>query len=234
MRGLFIIFVVGLVGSNYPMKGEVTTPAPSFFSHEIKIVTMNQEEIWKDVKGYEGYYQVSNLGRVKSLERTIRHWRSENVVRKERILRQNIGKRHKYALVILSKENIKTPAKVHRLVAEAFISNPENKPTVNHINSIRHDNRVENLEWATVQENIIHGIEYGNINPPTPWKGKFGADNPKSKPILQMDDCGNIIEEHIGIAEASRKTGAPAASISNCCRGVKLKHAGGYVWKYKL
>ncbi|MEI7509322.1 MAG: NUMOD4 domain-containing protein [Flavobacterium sp.] len=110
------------------------------------------EEIWKDVKGFEGLYQVSNIGNVKRLI-------SERVFA-ERLIGRNID-RYGYVKRVLSKHNKLTNFTEHRLVAIAFIDNLENKATINHINGIKTDNRVENLEWNTNKENQQHAIRIG-------------------------------------------------------------------------
>lgn len=117
-----------------------------------------QEKIWKDVVGYEGYYQVNDCGLIKSLERIVNYKENHSGLRKERILKTNITKAgYVHATICIDKMN-KT-VKAHRLVAIAFIPNPENKPFVNHINGIKHDNRVNNLEWCTAKENTIHAFK---------------------------------------------------------------------------
>ena len=136
-----------------------------------------------------------------------------------------------YTMVTLFKKNVRHQKLVHRLVAEAFIPNPEHKPQVNHINGKKDDNRVENLEWSTRSENMQHSFDVlGHKGFPT-WKGKFGKEHPNSK-IIQQIDKGKIIGEFYGCAEASRHTGANEGHINDCCRGVR-KHCGGYEWKYK-
>lgn len=118
------------------------------------------EEIWKDIAGYEGYYQISNLGRVKSLERiAITKIGSKQPVN-ERILVAGYDTAGYYRVALCKNAKSRT-RKVHRLVAQAFIPNPENKKTVNHKNGIKDDNRVENLEWATYKENNDHAIDTG-------------------------------------------------------------------------
>ena len=113
------------------------------------------EEEWRDIKGYEGLYQVSNLGRVRSLDRYVQTKKGNKSFHKGKIL---IGTDtgHGYMKVSLLYNGRRKSVFVHRLVAEAFIPNPKNKPEVNHINCIKNDNRVVNLEWVTSSENKIH------------------------------------------------------------------------------
>ena len=114
------------------------------------------DELWVDVVGYEGGYQVSNLGRVKSLPRAVPNGRHGTINRKGKILKgRDCGKG--YLKVRLSGKQ----KPIHRLVAEAFIPNPENKPHVNHINLNKQDNCVENLEWCTHSENMSHARQLG-------------------------------------------------------------------------
>lgn len=125
------------------------------------------EEIWKDIEGYEGYYQISNLGNVKSLERTIKNsgTYSGYYKVKERILKIEENKhRYGYYEISLKKNGKEKRFKVHRLVAHAFINNPDNKPEVNHIDGNKSNNCVSNLEWATSKENKEHAWNTGLIN----------------------------------------------------------------------
>lgn len=120
---------------------------------------------------------------------------------------------------------------VHRLVAETFILNPENKPQVNHKNGIKSDNRVENLEWTSVSENIKHAYRVLGKKPNCPNTGRFGKDSTRAIIVQQIKD-GNVVAEYYGAREASRKTGIHRNSIYQCCQGVN-KSGGGYQWQYK-
>lgn len=129
------------------------------------------EEIWKDIEGYEGYYQISNLGNVKSLARTI--IRKDGITRfyKERIMDKRISTDGYYIAKLTVKRKSKCIG-IHKLVAKAFISNPDNLPEVNHKDFDRKNNRVDNLEWCTHQDNIKYSWERGQ------YKGKCGEENP--------------------------------------------------------
>jgi hypothetical protein len=117
------------------------------------------EEIWKDIDGYIGLYQVSNLGRIKSLARIVNHSRSNGTyIRTEKILKAG-DNNNGYPSVSLHKDGKRKLYLVHRLVAIAFIANPENKCDVNHINGIKSDNNLSNLEWNTRRENIQHAYD---------------------------------------------------------------------------
>jgi hypothetical protein len=119
-------------------------------------------EIFKDIKGYEGMYQISNLGNVKSLSRP-RSETQKNMITKDRILKSSISNRG-YKRVILVKDKIKKSLLVHRLIAIAFIPNPENKKDINHKDSDRLNNNIDNLEWCTPKENTAHMIDNGRMN----------------------------------------------------------------------
>jgi hypothetical protein len=128
------------------------------------------QEIWKDVKGFEGYYQVSNLGRVKSLDRVEYYQRkdSDKITRRSRKGKPLVSKidRYGYEVVHLRKDGeVNIYPTVHRLVAEAFIDNPDNKPTVNHKDCDKKNNVVSNLEWNTISENTKHASDNGLLKP---------------------------------------------------------------------
>ena len=177
------------------------------------------KEIWKDIVGYEGLYQVSNLGKVRSLDRTYtQKARSGSVLAhtyKGCVLKpNNVGG---YLQVNLQKHKKRNDQKIHRLVAQAFIPNLENKREVNHIDGDKTNNNADNLEWVTTSENQLHShyVLKQNI-----------------KPVLQYDLNGTFIREWEAIKIASKELNIFASNISDCCRG-KRKTAGRYIWKYK-
>lgn len=168
------------------------------FSKDVK-------EIWKPI--LENKYMVSNLGRIRSLYKIL----EDNVHIK--IIKPKL-KRNGYYQVQLGGGNYFT---VHRLVAMAFIPNPENKTTVNHKNGIKTDNRVENLEWNTMLENNIHAYVSGLK---------------KTVPVLQFNLRGKFIKEWQSAISIEKKLGIFASNICVACQG-KQKTAGGFIWKYK-
>lgn len=137
------------------------------FSFKIRYNESMEREIWKSIKGHEGIYSVSSFGRVRSEFRVICRCNGYRQTIREKILRFSLTKCG-YASIPLSGKNFR----VHRLVAEAFIPNPDNKETVNHIDGVKLNNRLENLEWATRSEQSIHAIEMGLHKPPPSKKGE--------------------------------------------------------------
>ena len=178
-------------------------------------------EIWKDVPGYVGLYQISNYGRVKSVFRN-EICGNMNRKRNEKILKPSLRKR--YYFVSLSKNGIKYNAVIHRLVAAAFIPNPDNKPCIDHIDGDRTNNHADNLRWVTAKENS------NNYNAPNTYKGK--KINKGGKAVLQYDLEGNFIKEWVTTMEIQRQLNYHRSNISNCCNGL-VKTAYNYIWRYK-
>ena len=172
------------------------------------------EEVWRDVKGYEGLYQVSNMGRVKSLERKDRFGR----VIKERILEPAVT-HNGYLRVGLHVDGKRKMLRVHRLVCEAFHENPDNKSEVNHVNEDKTDNRACNLEWSTRTENCNHGSRNERVA------------KALSKPIGQFSLDGKLIKVWQSACEARRQTGFDQGYVGAVARG-KFKQAYGFIWKY--
>lgn len=189
------------------------------------------KEIWKDIQGYEGLYQISSIGRVRSLNR-INHFEGKNQIKKYQcgqLLKGKVLKYkyvHGYTNVTLYTEKYKHKQyQVHRLVAQAFIPNPNNYPVINHINSIRDDNRVENLEWCTYSHNNREAFRVG-FN----YK-KMDGNNPCARKITQYDLSGKFVKTWESIATACRSLNIARTSITECLSG-KRKTAYKSIWKY--
>ena len=210
---------------------------------------MNNKKIeeWRPIQGYEDYYQVSSLGRIRSLDRLGSNGKGI-MLRKGRVLKLSKYKTG-YLYVHLSKDNKQTIFKVHRLVAKAF---PEicglfrEGLQIDHRNCVRDDNRAENLHWVTSSENNLNPItrqhksdsKKGDKNPmygggeKNPMWGKFGKDHPASKAILQYDIEGNFIAEWDSAASAERELGICAANITHVLKG-RSKTIHNFMFKYK-
>lgn len=193
-------------------------------------------EYWRDIKGYEGLYQVSNYGRVRSLDRYIKRNGGKLWLKKGTIL--NTTKKQGYYTVNLWKDGSNKFYNVHRLVAEAFIPNPYNLPCVNHKDEDKTNNSVwvngdgtvdlekSNLEWCDYQYNNTYGTSRIRTS------NKLKYNNCASKSIIQFDIDGNFIKEWVSASLVERELGILKPNICKCCKGER-KSAGGYIWKYK-
>ena len=193
-------------------------------------------EHWKDIEGYEGMYQVSDLGNVRSLDRINSYGRFV----KGRQRKQHINSVTGYCYVNLSKEGKYTNLLVHRLVAMAFVKNPDGKPTVNHINENKQDNRAQNLEWMTLPENLQYGThderaKRNRVAPRAkdhPAFGKFGGASrtSKGKVVGVRKDDPTVIVEFDSAATAARELGLSTGQLCEAING-KTKSCGGYYWR---
>lgn len=200
------------------------------------------KQIWKDISGYEGKYQVSNTGKVRSLN----YQGTKGKVVRLKLYNNN----HGYMMIELNKNGKKKKYSVHRLVALAFIPNPNNYPIINHKDENKTNNTVWNLEWCTPKYNINYGncrkkiseshkgkqfTDEHRKNLSEACKGRYaGEKNPKAKPILMFTLDGDFIKRFEWIGAANEYLGKPKYynSINRCLRG-KSKTAYGYIWKYE-
>lgn len=184
-------------------------------------------EVWKDIKGYEGYYQVSNLGRVKSLDRYVATTGNPSGQRllKGRIKKQNDWNAKNggsYYAVVLSKNNISVRCSVHRLVAEAFIPNPDNLPCINHKDENKYHNNVENLEWCTIEYNNNYGTAR-----------ERGCTKTK-KVVLKFDLDGVLLKKYEGLGIASKEENVSKGNLENVCTHRNGKQTiNGFIYMYE-
>lgn len=194
------------------------------------------EEVWKDIyfedKGiiydYTGLYQISNLGRIKVLTREYLIYNA--LIKKENIrkVREHFLKKansNGYERVTLCKNGKSKQFSVHRLVAYAFLENPKNFPIVNHINNVKNDNNVNNLEWCDNSHNQKHAYRTGKQKP------RLGAENVLSKKVLQYDKNMNLIKEYSCLQE-TEKYGFYWKSVGRACRKERKTYKK-YIWRYK-
>lgn len=170
------------------------------------------KEVFKDITGYEGLYQISNLSNVKSKERIVIRENGVRLSIKETILTPAVGN-HGYKVVVLNKNGIRKQVLIHRLVAEAFIPNPNNYREVNHKDGNKLNNDVSNLEFCTYSENLKHAYK-NNLR--------------KTKKYI----CVETGKEYSSTIEIEKLTGISRQHITQCCKGTR-KTTGGYHWKYK-
>lgn len=174
-------------------------------------------EEWKPISGYEDLYQVSNWGRVKSL--------NYNKTKQEQILKQATNKQG-YQQICLFKDGKGKTFQVHRLVTNAFIPNPNNLPQVNHIDEVKTNNHISNLEWCTAEYNTNFGTRTKRQA-----KAISGENHPNIKQIIQLTLDGEVVKIWDCISDVNRKLGYHQSNISNCCKG-KRKTSNGYKWRY--
>lgn len=187
------------------------------------------KEIWRDIKGYNGLYQISNIGRVKSLPK-IHNLHNNSYITKERILKNSINS-NGYIRITLKAFGKGKRYYVHRLVLEAFMPNPSNKPFVNHIDCNPKNNRVDNLEWCSAQENTDHMKKLGRNKRTTQWLNNLHKSQEK---FYKKVKGTNIITGEIMILNninSAKKYGFSPAEIIRCCKN-KRNTTHNFRWEY--
>lgn len=182
-----------------------------------------KKEYWKPVLGYEGLYEVSNCGRVRSLD-TYRKGRNGSIIFCKGKILKPFKNTQGYLKVVLCKNGKVKTFRVHRLVAEAFISNPDNLPCVNHKDENKQNNVVSNLEWCSYSYNINFGTRNERM-------AKKNTNGKRSKPVLQYTLDGQFVKEWQSTMECGRN-GFNQGAVAACCRG-ELKKYKDFIWRYK-
>lgn len=175
--------------------------------------------MWKPVVGYEGLYEVSDDGKVRSVDRIVHDTKGRYTGIKKRLrgVEMKTPISNGYPVVNIHRDSVSNVVPVHVLVAEAFIPNPNNYPTVNHIDGDKTNNHVENLEWASYAQNNVHAL-------------KTGLRKPRGNPIAQYTIDGELVGVYKSAYEATRQTGLSFNNISHCLNG-RARTAYGYIWK---
>lgn len=182
---------------------------------------------WIDIKGYDFKYQINKDGVVRRFSEQCPHCEEWfNIVYLEGTI-ANTG----YKTVALKKNGVFKHKLLHRLLAQAFIPNPEGKPEVNHIDYDRTNNSLSNLEWVTRSENQYHAVRKDGRNHAKIWEHKKGKNHPSSKKVYQYTLDGEFVREWDSTMDIQRELGVNNSHISKTCVG-KYSHAGGFVWRY--
>lgn len=180
------------------------------------------EEVWKDIEGYEGRYQVSNLGRVKALPRTVSGHNQHGEwtrTEPEQIMTQKLQNTDRLQVSLRDAEGKRKTFYVHRLVAMAFVPGYFEGATVNHKNEDHHDNRADNLEWMTKAENNAYGTH------------NFRVGKSLRMAVEMLTDDGEHVAYFDSMSEAAEKSGCPLSSIHRCCYG-RQETTNGYRFKF--
>lgn len=190
-------------------------------------MNLKDSEIWKQVTGYEGLYEISSWGRIKSLAKYKRGRCNSQCLAKERVIFEFSTNKNNYPHFSLYNNGVAKKYRVHSLVAEHFCIKPSTTEAlvVNHIDGNKKNNYYQNLEWCTHKQNINHAFDTG-LN-----KRVTQETNPKNKKIIQKSQSGELINEYYSIAEAQRQTGFQSSNIVNVLKQRK-KTAYGFKWEY--
>lgn len=190
----------------------------------MKSVLLSIRPEWKDIVGYENEYQINQFGEIRTLKDSPK-------LKKYDVLKPQISKSNGYVYQMLYKNGKEKLLRVHRLVAMAFLPNPNNLPQVNHKDGNKQNNSVDNLEWCEQSDNMKHAYKNGlQIPSENQRKAIINTNKLKQKKVCQIKD-GEIINTFSGISEASRQTKISISCISRCCN-LKRKSTNGYEWRF--
>ena len=205
---------------------------------------MNEKEEWRPVKDYEGRYEISNLGRVRSLDHKVfcektQTWKSR--IQRGRVLKPaSNGSKQGYLIVNLRRFNRSKMRYVHRLVADAFLDNPNNYPVINHKDENPKNNRVDNLEWCTQKYNVNYGsrldkFRFFMLSDKNPNRGKHRPESFKEKvrkSVLQFDREGHLVKEWDSARTVGDTLGIYPGGITSSCRR-RIPSYKNFIWRYK-
>ena len=186
------------------------------------------QEIWKDIKGFEGIYQISNLGNIKSLTRSVKTFNGFRTSKGQTL--KPLKTKNGYLRICLKSHQKNFYFSVHRLVAEAFIPNPNSYPVINHKDNNPLNNNVNNLEWCTQSYNVKYSYTNGNAKPTSGCFKKGNIPHNLTK-VSQYDKKGNFINTYNSVKLAAKAIGQTPTSIFNCLAG-RTKYTAGYIWRY--
>ena len=190
----------------------------------MKSILISIQPKWKDIVGYENEYQINQFGEIRTLKDSPK-------LKKYDVLKPQISKRNGYVYQMLYKNGKEKLLRVHRLVAMAFLPNPNNLPQVNHKDGNKQNNSVDNLEWCEQSDNMKHAYKNGlQIPSENQRRAIINTNKLKQKKVCQIKD-GEVINTFSGISEASRQTKISISCILRCCN-LKRKSTNGYEWRF--